>query len=114
MTRRYTYWASLNWGGDIPTAELEVEATYGVAWGDPLSDSEVEDIKVVSIDGQPPADATLYEYLPGETLRQIIDKLQDERADDMIAVAYAADAEDEAGALDRRDEARAEHLREAR
>jgi hypothetical protein len=26
MATRYTYAASLSWGGDVPTAELEVDA----------------------------------------------------------------------------------------
>ncbi|UPT53156.1 hypothetical protein [Synechococcus phage Ssp-JY42] len=62
--RRYTYAASLSWGGDEPTAELEVEVSFSVAWGqpesgrfgrpedyDPGAASEVEDLKLLSVDG---------------------------------------------------------------
>ena len=32
---RYRYATCLSWGGDEPTAELEVEVSYTVAWGRP-------------------------------------------------------------------------------
>ena len=58
MSKRYTYATTLNWGGDTPTAEIEVEVSYTVAWGsaetgrfgppenyDPGSADLVEDIR---------------------------------------------------------------------
>lgn len=50
MTRRYTYATTLAYStGDAPeTDEVEVEVSYTVA---PGSSSEVEDLKLLSIDG---------------------------------------------------------------
>jgi hypothetical protein len=108
MARRYTYGASLSWGGDTPTAELECEVSYTVAWGspesgrfgrpedyDPGSASVVEDIRVETIDGLPLADALKRgggEYMPGETVRSIIEKLEMDHEADMIAAAVEDDA----------------------
>ena len=32
---RYTYATTLSWGGDEPTAEVEVEVSFSIAWGRP-------------------------------------------------------------------------------
>ena len=85
---RYHYTASLSWGGDTPTAELEVEVSYAVAWGSPErrnfglpdtydlgSPSEVEDIRVEKIND---LDGAIYietDHMAGETIDAIIDKL---------------------------------------
>jgi len=66
MARRYYYATTLSWGGDVPTAEVEVEVSYTVAWGspatghfgppehyDPGCGSEVEDIRLETVDGKP-------------------------------------------------------------
>ena len=68
MTRRFRYATTLSWGGDVPTAEVEVEVSYGVAWGssgtprpyygpvelyDEGSPSEVEDIRLEKVEGKP-------------------------------------------------------------
>ena len=106
--RRYTYAASLSWGGDEPTAELEVEVSYTVAWGtpesgrfgrpedyDPGAASVVEDIRVETIDGLPLAEALKRgsgEYMPGETVRMIVDKLEMDHEQDMLVEAAEADA----------------------
>lgn len=108
MERRYTYAASLSWGGDEPTAELEVEVSFTVAWGspetgrfgppedyDPGAGDLIEDIRVETIDGLPLADALKRgggEYMPGETVRQIIDKLEMDHEAEMIAEAVDDDA----------------------
>lgn len=100
--RRYTYAASLSWGGDEPTAELEVEVSFSVAWGssesgrygppenyDPGGPSVVEDIRVETIDGLPVAKwvAESTEYMPGSTITAIIDKLEMDHEAEMIAEA---------------------------
>lgn len=104
--RRYTYAASLSWGGDIPTAELDIEVSYEVAWGspesgrfgrpedyDPGSASVVEAIKVEKIDGLPVdqwiAEST--EYMPGSTVAAILEKLEMDHEDDMIQEAAEDD-----------------------
>ena len=66
MARRYTYSTCLNWGGDVPTCEIDVTVSFTVSPGspetgrfgppelyDPGSPAEVEDIQVESIDGRP-------------------------------------------------------------
>lgn len=104
MTKRYRYGASLSWGGDTPTAELEVEVTFSVSWGSPEtgrsgrpedydcgSPSIVEDIRVETIDGRPPSEQAMHEYVPGETVRMIIDKLEMDHEADMIDSAVQDD-----------------------
>lgn len=123
MARRYTYAASLSWGGDEPTAELEVEVSFSVAWGqpesgrfgrpedyDPGAASVVEDIRVEKINDLP-TDEYLKrgggEYMPGETVRQIIDKLEMDHEQDMLVEA----AEDDAARRDSYLEAEADERR---
>lgn len=64
---KHTYTTGLQWGGDIPTAELEdVSVTYTVMWGrpawggsrweppiNPPDPDEIDDIQITSIDGKP-------------------------------------------------------------
>lgn len=102
MTRRYTYTTSLSFGGDEPTAEIEVEVSYGVAWGspeggnygqpedyDPGSPSVVEDVRVETIDGKPPtADHALALQHQAEA---IIAALEDRHADEMLETASEAE-----------------------
>ena len=111
MARRYAYACNLSWGGDTPTAELDdVEVTFSVAWGDP---SEVEDIRVERIDGRPAADYLRGDYFPGCGMAAIVDKLEMDHEDRMLDAASQEEAERRADDLDRRDEARAERLRES-
>ena len=83
MANRYTYATCLGWGGDEPTAEIDVEVSYTVAWGspetgrfgppenyDPGSPDEVEDLRVEKIDGR------TVEASPG-LLVPIMEKLED-------------------------------------
>jgi len=106
MARRYTYSTCLNWGGDVPTCEIDVTVTFTVTPGspetgrfgppelyDPGSPAEVEDIQVESIDGRP------VERAPG-LLVPILEKLEDLH-DEMLAVAAEADAADADDAADR-------------
>ena len=98
---RYTYATCLNWGGDEPTAEIEVEVSYTVAWGsaetgrfgvpedyDPGSPDEVEDLRVEKIDGRS------VEASPG-LLVPILEKLEeieDRLFPDLIAHAIEIEA----------------------
>lgn len=116
--RRYTYSTSLSWGGDTPTAELDVEVSYLVCWGapekgpsyasggQPADPDEVDDIRVEKINGMPVSEATAFEYMPGETVARIIEKLElsDDHLSDMIAEAAEWEAADYADAMDRRHE----------
>lgn len=101
--KRYIYSTSLSWGGDEPTAELEVVVAYSVEWGqpesgrfgppenyDPGSGSLVEDISVLQIDGKHSE-----RYEP-ETIRAIIDALEQDHHDEMLDWA----SDDEEGARD--------------
>jgi hypothetical protein len=99
MAKRYTYFTTLNWGGDEPTGEMEVEVSYEVRWGsppilsgppercDPGSDDEIEDIRVETIDGKAVADALRYDDHPKETMDEILDKLELDHAEAMIEAA---------------------------
>lgn len=62
---RYNFATSLSWGGDEPTAEMEVEVDFTAQFGspetgrfgapenyDPGAHAEVEDIRVLKIDGR--------------------------------------------------------------
>lgn len=88
MAKRYIYATELTWGGDEPTAELEVEVSFTVAWGRPetppayshgglpAEPDEIDDIQVELIDGKLPADATAGEYMPGATVAAIIEAIE--------------------------------------
>jgi hypothetical protein len=106
MSRRYTYATCLSWGGDEPTAELEVEVSFSVAWGspesgrfgppenyDPGSGSVVEDIRVEKIDGLPVTqwEAESTEYMPGSTVEAILQKLEMDHEEEMISGATQDD-----------------------
>ena len=107
MTKRYTYATTLSWGGDTPTAELEVECTYSVDWGtpetgrgyladpagyDPGSPTVVECIKIVSVDGKPwPVDLSYGYQTEAQDHEMLVDKLQDHE-DDMIEAALCYEA----------------------
>ena len=106
MTTRYTYACTLTWGGDEPTAELEVECTYEVAWGspesgrygrpedyDPGSTDVVECIKIVSVGGTPwPVDLSYGFQTAAQDHEMLADKLADECEAEMIANAVAEDS----------------------
>jgi hypothetical protein len=89
MNRRFIYTTDLSWGGDIPTAELEVEVSYEVAWGSsetgrfgppenysPGSDSIIEDIRIEKIEGKPAEEYVVGEYVAGHTVASIIEKIE--------------------------------------
>ena len=115
---RYTYATCLNWGGDEPTAEIDVVVSYAVAWGspetgrfgvpedyDPGSPDVVEDLRVEKIDGRPVSES------PG-LLVPIMEKLEaieEALFPDLIANA----AQVEAARADEAAEYRREAAREA-
>jgi len=113
MARRYSYATTLSWGGDEPTAEVEVVVSFTVAWGspetgrfgppenyDPGCPHEVEDIWVEMIDGRDVSAS------PGWIV-PILEKLEDLR-DEMIAEAVEAEAAARDDAVERRHEDRRE------
>lgn len=104
---RYTYSTCLSFGtdGEADYCEMDVTVSFTVAWGspetgagymadpynyDPGSPDVVEDIKVESIDGNPPG-----EYGP-VTVAMILDQLDgptDIHTREMLAEAVSAAAE---------------------
>lgn len=105
MSRRYRYATCLSWGGDEPTAEVEVEVSYSVAWGspesgrfgapenyDPGSPDVVEDIRLELVEGKPrPWDMGFGFLSDDEFERDVIEKLEAHEAD-MIAEARDEEA----------------------
>lgn len=103
---RYTYATTLSWGGDTPTAEVEVEVSFTVAWGspetgrfgrpelyDPGSPDEVEDIRLELVEGRPRPWGMYSGYVANEDdefEQEVISMLDDHHAD-MIAEAVAAE-----------------------
>ena len=98
MTKpRYTYAATLSWGGDTPTAELEVECSYGVSWGapargpsyasggDPADPDEVEDITILTVDGKPwPVDLSYGFQTEAEDADMLVEKFLSDHEDLML------------------------------
>lgn len=79
MNRRYRYATCLNWGGDEPTAEVEVEFSFSIAWGSPETGRfgppedydcgaphEVEDIRLELVEGKPRPWGMYSGYIPNE------------------------------------------------
>lgn len=101
--RRYTYATTLNWGGDTPTAEIEVEVSYEVAWGspetgrfgppehyDPGAGDLVEDIRLEKVEGKLRPWDMGYGYLPDDDFAEdCIEKIgsNDRHLEAMIAEA---------------------------
>lgn len=115
-SRRYTYAACLNWGGDEPTAELEVEVSFSVAWGSPESGrfgppehydpgcgDVVEDIRVHTVESM----ERPWRLHPGgddALAAEIIAKLEMDHEADMLAEAREEEAAAYEGAMERRAE----------
>lgn len=115
MSRRHTYTASFSVGGDIPTWEGEVEFSYTVIWGapeqgptyasggQPADPDEIDDIRVVSIDGNP-AGWSDYES-DAEVAQDMIERLTDDDYAAMLAEAVEGDIAERDDALEARWEA---------
>lgn len=102
--RPYRYAATLSWGGDTPTAELEIECAYSVAWNETDCD-EVEDIQILTVDGKPwPVDLSYAFQTEAEDHDMLVEKLLGDHEDWMIREAMERDAERHAEAADRRNE----------
>lgn len=100
----YTYKTDLSWGGDEPTAEKEIEVTFTVSWGspetpryymmdpakyDPGSESVVENIKLVKVDGDE-RPWMIYDYLKdGDKVfeQEVIEILEDKHLERMLESA---------------------------
>lgn len=120
---RYRYATCLNWGGDVPTAEVEVVVSFAVTWGspeagrfgppelyDPGSPDEVEDIRLELVEGNARPWGMYSGYVSNEDdefEQEVIEKLDSHHAD-MIAEA----AMELAGAHDAAMEALADRYRE--
>lgn len=102
----YRYACTLSWGGDEPTAELEVECSYSVAWGssesgrlgppedyDPGSGDVVEDIKILSVDGRPwPVDISYGFQTDAQSHEMLVEKLESDHETAMLQEAIEAEA----------------------
>jgi hypothetical protein len=109
MNARYRYATCLAWGGDVPTAEVEVEVSYGVAWGspetgagymadpynyDPGSPDVVEDIRLELVEGKPRPWGMYHGFVANEDDEfefEVIEKLEDHEAA-MLEEARAREA----------------------
>lgn len=124
MTRAYTYACELSWGGDVPTAELEITCSYAVAWGspecgqmgppedyDPGSGDTVEDIKILTVGGEPwPVDLSYGFQTPAQDHEMLVDKLESDHTDAMVAEAHEVEAAREDDAADDRFERMREEM----
>jgi hypothetical protein len=109
-------------GGDEPTAELEVECSYEVAWGspesgwsgppedyDPGAGDVVEAVKILTVGGKPwPVDLSYGFQTPAQDHAMLVDKLERDHQTAMIIEA----AEDEAAREDAAADDRFERMRE--
>lgn len=112
---RYTFTACVSFGtdGEADYVELDATVSYAVIWGspadpwgdDPGSGDEIDDIRLDAVDGRPFTGSATYAAL-------IVDEVERCCEADMIASASETAGHDHAAALDRRDEGRAERLRE--
>jgi hypothetical protein len=124
MARRYTYAVCLSWGGDDPTAELEVEVSFEVSPGspetgrfgppehyDPGSPAVVEDIRVHTVESM----ERPWRLHPGgdDALEaEIIAKLEMDHEAEMLAEAAEEESANADDAAERAYEARREMDRE--
>lgn len=114
MTRTYTYACELTWGGDMPTAELEITASYTVAWGSPESGrfgppedydpgvgDVVENIKILTVGGKPwPVDLSYGFQTPAQDHEMLTDKLESDHEEAMILAAIEEEGAREDAAAD--------------
>lgn len=109
MARRYTYATCLSWGGDTPTAEVEVEVSYEVTFGqpesgrfgppehyDPGSGDEVSDIRLEKVEGKPRPWGMYNGYIPNEDdafETEVVEKLENSEAHLAAMVEEAIETE---------------------
>lgn len=111
MARRHTYATTISFGGDTPTAELEVEFSYTVVWGapeqgptyasggQPADPDEIDDIKVVSVNERP---SGWSEYQSdADVAETLIEALSEDDYARMLEEASEAEAPDPDDSRDR-------------
>src|SRR6185312_7266067 len=123
--RRYTYACTLSWGGDEPTAEVEVEFSYVVRWGapergptyacggTPADPDEIDDIRLEKVEGKPRPWGMGYGFISDdEFATDCVEKIEgcDRHLADMLTEA----AEQAAADYDEAMEYRAEQRRDDR
>lgn len=109
MGRTYTYSTGLSWGGDVPTAEVDVEVSYTVAWDTGCGD-QVEDVKLLTVNSKSRPWGMYSGYVRNEDDEfeaDVIDKLEAHHGD-MLWEAAEIDADHEIQAQEYRAEARRE------
>lgn len=117
MTRRYTYAATLTWGGDIQTGETEVTCSYTVSWGapaqgpsyasggQPADPDEIDDIQILTVDGKPwPVEMSYGYQATAQDHEMLCEKLLLDHYDDMLTEAAEADADDRDAAREARED----------
>lgn len=127
MSRRHTYTTTLNWGGDTPTAEVEVTVSYLVCWGtpeqgpsyasggQPADPDEIDDIRLDLVEGKPRPWNIAWGYVTDDDFAlDCVEKIEgsDHHMEAMLIEAAEADAGDAADAAERRAEDRREWARE--
>jgi hypothetical protein len=126
MSRRYTYATTLSWGGDVTTAEVEVEVSYAVTWGapargpsyasggQPADPDEIDDIRLEKVEGKPRPWGMGYGFISDDDFAdecvQMIEGSERLMADLLTHAAEEA-AADYHEAMEYRAEMRAERLR---
>ena len=104
--RRYTYTTCLTWGGDEPTAEVEVEVSYTVLWGapeqgpsyasggQPADPDEIDDIRLEKVEGKPRPWNMGYGFITDDDFAtDCIEKIEgDERHLEAMLIKAADDA----------------------
>lgn len=124
--RRFFYDASLSWGGDVPTAEVDVRVSFTVAWGspesgrfgppenyDPGSPDVIEDVRLELVNGKPRPWGMYYGYVADEDAEfetEVIEKLEG-CEEEMLREAAETLAGEHEGAAERRAEERREDAR---
>lgn len=121
MARRYTYVCTLSWGGDEPTAEVEVEVSYTLtpgcpeqgpsyaSGGQPAEYPAIDDIRLEKVEGKPRPWGMYSGYIANEDdefATECIEKIEgsERHLEAMINEASERDASDEDDARERRHE----------
>lgn len=103
MSRRYHYTTCLSFGtdGEADYCEIDVTVSFAVVWGEPetgptyacggtpATGDLVEDIRVETIDGDPPTNRVL-----AAMILDMIDGATDFHTREMLAEAVAVEADD--------------------
>jgi hypothetical protein len=122
MSRRFSYTTTLEWGGDTPSAEIEVTVSYLVTWGapeqgpsyasggQPADPDEIDDIRLERVEGKARPWGMGYGYITDdEFAADCVEMIggSEHHLESMLIEAAERDADDEAAAA----ECRAEYRR---